>query len=140
MSRFIGIVLLAFSLLMSAPAQNPANAAASEAKIKQQLDETGMRLVKYAAANVQPPKNKKSVKKEGNEYVARYVEIDPASMRTELRPAAEPNAPRVGLVRYQEKHYECRGATKNAALKAECVPTRTRRLTEMISYDGKWSY
>ncbi len=139
MARFILALFVSASLFMSALPTTLAHAA-SEEVIKKQLDETGMRLVKYAAGSVQPPKSKKSVTKEGSEYVARYVEIDPASMRTELRPAAAPNTPRVGLVRYQEVHYECRGATKSAALKAECLPTRTRRLTEMISYDGKWSY
>ncbi len=117
----------------------PAQARESEAAIREKLQTLGQRLVQIAAKNVVPHKTKKAVKVEGNTHVAYYVEIDTTSLRTELRPG-ETSGYYVGLIKYKENHYQCRANSKQAALKADCYRTRSRNLTEIISYDGKWRY
>ena len=67
------------------------------------------------------------------------MEIDTVNVTTEMRPGSKGQY--VGVVRYQEKVYECRGKSRQAALGAQCVQTRSRRLSELIRYDGRaWQY
>ncbi len=139
MTRFFLSLFVCATLLAPHTFVSPLCAAESEATIKKKLDAIGLKLVRNAARSVLPSKDKKSVEKHGDGYVARYVEIDINSVRTKTDAPATKGAPRVGYIQYQEKHYECRGATKSAALNADCHITRTRKLTEMISYDGKWN-
>ncbi len=117
----------------------PAKAKESEAVIKEKLHTLGQKLVQTAAKNVVPRKSQKAVRKEGNAYIASYVEIDTQSLRTELRPS-ETKGKYVGLIKYHEHHYQCRGASQQEALKADCIRSRSRNLTEIISYSGKWIY
>ncbi len=116
-----------------------AQARESEPAIRAKLQSLGQKLVSVAAQNVIPQKAKKLVQKEGANFVAHYVEIDTQSLRTELHPA-DINGHYVGLIKYQEHHYHCRASSKQAALSADCIRTRSRNLTEIIAYDGKWRY
>lgn len=107
----------------------------SEAQIKKELDQMGHKLAAQSARTLLPNKAHKEVKKVGNEWVATYVEVDANHVTTELRPS---NAGQyVGFIRYQERIYECRGATREAALNAPCSQTRSRNLNELIRYDGR---
>lgn len=111
----------------------------SEAAIRADLDKVGRKLASQASRTVMPSKASKQVKKVNNEYVATYVEIDTVNVTTEMRPGSKGQY--VGVVRYQEKVFECRGKSRQAALGAQCVQTRSRRLSELIRYDGRaWQY
>ena len=46
------------------------------------------------------------------------------------------------IIEYMENGYECRGTTRAAAKSLkDCKPTKSRRVQELISYDGKkWQY
>ncbi len=71
--------------------------------------------------------------------VASYVAVDEDSVVTELRPGA--SGQYVGFVRYKENVFECRGASRQAALAAACQQVKARRINELIRYDGKsWQY
>ena len=101
-------------------------------------DKTGQSLVGRASRTVMPSKAHKEVRKVGKEYVATYVEVDTDSLTTEVRKGARGY---VGFIRYSEHVYECRGASKSAALSAPCEKIKTRNLNEMIRHDGKkWQY
>ncbi len=117
----------------------PSNARESEQVIKQKLESIAKKLVKSAADHVMPNAAKKDVHQENNQYVAYYIEIDQSSLRTEMR-SSEKAGNYVGLIKYKEVHYKCSAPTKQEALKAPCYRARSRNLTEIISYDGKWRY
>ena len=107
----------------------------SEAQIKAELDKMGQKLVNQSKRTLLPNKANKEVKKVGNEYVATYLEVDTNNVGTEMKPGA--NGQYVGFIRYQERVFECRGATRQAALSAPCTQVRARNLNELIRYDGK---
>ena len=113
--------------------------AASEAQIKADLDVVGKKLVSMAANNVIPKESKKSVSKVGKEYIARYNDVDSSSLVTSMQ--LSKNGQYVGFIRYAERSFECRGKNKAEALAAPCEKVGTRRMNEMIRYDGKaWRY
>lgn len=122
-----------------APEKAPAKAApVSQSKLEADLYKTGQSLVGRASRTVMPSKAHKEVPKVGKEYVATYVDVDTDSLTTEVRKGARGY---VGFIRYAEHVYECRGASKSAALSAPCEKIKTRNLNEMIRYDGKkWQY
>ena len=115
-----------------ASAKKAPRGAKSEAEISAELDRVGHKLALQASRTVMPSKASK-------EDVASYVEVDTSNVTTELRPGA--SGQYVGFIRYQEKIYECRGASKKEALSASCQQVRARRLNELIRYDGKeWQF
>lgn len=109
--------------------------AKSEAEIKAELDRMGHKLASQSARTLLPNKANKEVKKVGNQWVATYINVDTKNVTTELRPGA--NGQYVGFIRYQEEIMQCKGDTKQAALSAPCQKTGSRRLNELIRYDGK---
>ena len=113
----------------------------TEAEIRADLVRVGHRLASQAARTITPSKAGKHVAKSGNEYVASYIEIDPNTVSTHMKPGSHKGT-YVGFVRYQEKFMECRGASKKAALSStHCKQVKTRNLNEMIQFDGKsWKY
>ena len=122
-----------------ASAKKAPRGAKSEAEISAELDRVGHKLALQASRTVMPSKASKEVRKDGKDYVASYVEVDTSNVTTELRPGA--SGQYVGFIRYQEKIYECRGASKKEALSASCQQVRARRLNELIRYDGKeWQF
>lgn len=106
----------------------------SEAQIQKELDAMGQKLVNQSARTLLPNQAHKEVAKKGGEWVATYFNVDTNNVRTELRPGT--NGQYVGFIRYQEEIMECRGATKEAALSAPCKKVGSRRLNELIRYDG----
>ena len=99
-----------------APEKAPAKAApVSQSKLEADLYKTGQSLVGRASRTVMPSQAHKEERKGARGYV--------------------------GFIRYAEHVYECRGASKSAALSAPCEKIKTRNLNEMIRYDGKkWQY
>lgn len=117
-----------------ASASKSKKGAKSEEQIKKELDAMGNKLVAQSARTLLPNKANKEVKKRGSEWVATYIHVDTNNVRTELRPGA--NGQYVGFIRYQEEIMECKGATKQAALSAPCNKVASRRMNELIRYDG----
>lgn len=107
--------------------------------VQQKLDVVGKKLVRDAAANVVPNINKKEVTKDKDGYVAKYVAVDTNTLRTEVLPSTGSGGQYVGCIKYVENVYECRGKTRNEALKAPCSVVKSRRMNELIRYDGKWA-
>ncbi|MBR3663340.1 MAG: translation initiation factor 2 [Desulfovibrio sp.] len=112
----------------------------SEAEVRAALKETGHRLVLRASRTITPSKSNKAVRHSGNGYVATYISIDPENYSTDMRPASKAGQ-YVGFIRYSEQTFSCHGKTKAEALKAPCQATGSRRLNEMIHFDGhEWRY
>lgn len=137
-----GTAALALAAAQKAPAKaSPkATTAESEDVVKQKLDVAGRKLVQDAARTVTPSAKAKAVSQEGGEFVARYVDVDESSMTTEVRPATGPGGQYIGVIKYMENQYECRGKSKDEALKAPCAMVKSRRMNELIRYDGKWTF
>lgn len=107
----------------------------SEAQIKAELDAMGKKLAGQSARTLLPNKSKPDYRQVGKEWIASYIDVDTNNVTTELRPGSAGQY--VGFIRYQERFMECRGATKQAALKGNCQQVKTRNLNELIRYDGK---
>lgn len=143
----LGALLCAAApLAIAAAPQKPAAKAAPKGQtesietVQEKLDIVGKKLVNDAAKHVTPSAKAKAVALEDKEFVARYVEVDVASMSTEVRPATGPGGQYIGVIKYLENQYECRGKSKDEALKAPCAMVKSRRMNELIRYDGKWSF
>ena len=121
-------------------ASKPSGGQKSEAEIKAELDQAASQLVGRASRTITPSKANKSVKASSKGYVATYVHIDPKGYSTSMRPASKAGTYN-GFVNYSEQVYTCHGKTKAEALAANCSPSGSRRMKEMIHYDGhRWNY
>lgn len=119
--------------------KSSAKGAKTEAQIAAELEVVGRKLAAQAGRTVVPSKAKKDVRQVGKDFVASYVEVDESTVSTELRPGA--SGQYVGFVRYKENVYECRGASRQAALSAACQQVKARRINELIRYDGSsWQF
>lgn len=79
------------------------------------------------------------VKREGDGFVASYAELVRENTTRRVKRTNSPSAPYVGVFRYYELHYECRAASKKAALGGEFVKAKKVRVTEIFRYyNGKW--
>lgn len=107
--------------------------------VKLKLDDAGRKLVVKAAATVTPSIDKKAVSPDGNGFVARYTLVDTSEVVTEVIPATGSGGKFIGSIKYRENMFECRGATKEAALAAPCEKVKSRRMNELIRYDTKWN-
>lgn len=108
--------------------------------VQQKLDAVGKKLVRDAAVNVTPSIKNKDVVKDKDGYVAKYVAVDTNTLVTEVRPSTSPGSQYIGCIKYVENIYECRGKTKSEALKAPCTVVKSRRMNELVRYEGKWTY
>ena len=106
------------------------------------LDATGKQLTQKAARTITPNKANKQVKQVGKEYIATYIHIDADAVSTSMTPSTVTKGNYVGRISYSETTYQCKGKTKKEALAAtNCTSTGSRRVTEMINFDGKkWNY
>ena len=110
------------------------------AKVKSELAALGTKLVNNASRTIMPSAKSKAVAASEQGFVASYIDIDTSSMRAEVMPSKD-KGKYVGSIRYLENQYECPGATRAEALKAECVRKKSRRINELVRYEkGKWHY
>lgn len=124
----------------TAASKTAAKGARSEAQIKAELDQTAQKLVNQSSRTLLPNKAHKEVRQTGGQWVATYNEVNTKNFSTEMKPGSTPGM-YVGIIQYTENIFECRGATRQAALSAPCEQARSRRMRELISYDGKkWNY
>ncbi len=106
--------------------------------IQLQLVAHTQRYVNSIANNVIPNQKQKNVVVRGDEYVARYLVIDTNSATMEALPL-EKGSTYKAIITYHEVEYQCRGASKKAALDGEFSHAKTRRLIEILQYrQGRW--
>lgn len=110
--------------------------AKSEAQIREELDATGKKLASQAARTLMPNKSNPQYRQSGGMWIAKYIDVNPASVRTSMAPGSSKGL-YTGRVSYQEKVMECQGASKAAALSGSCKQVSGRNVTELIRYDGK---
>lgn len=131
-----------------APASTPVAAAPATPtstettlEVKAKLDSFAKMQVGRANETLQNNRAHVTVSKMGNGYVARYTEIDPTSLTTEIYPGSGPGCLYVGHIVYLEKVYESTGKTVAEAKAGNYTSPRARRIRELTRYDGtKWIY
>lgn len=110
----------------------------AEAKIKSELDAAGRKLAAQSSRTILPNINNPQIKKSGNQVIVSYIAVDPNNVTTQLQKSG--NNIYIGRISYAEHFMECRGATKEAAMKS-CTETRSKNLTELIRYNGReWEF
>ncbi|MBQ7456785.1 MAG: translation initiation factor 2 [Desulfovibrio sp.] len=112
----------------------------TEAQIREELSAIAKTILSRASRTITPSKSNKSVHAGSGKYVASYIAIDPTKYSTDMRPASKAGQ-YSGFIRYNEDTYHCTGKTRAEALKAPCSFVKSRRVNEMILYDGTaWRY
>lgn len=107
--------------------------------VHNKLDTLARAKLRHMNESLRPCQSRKDVVQNGNEFVARYMAVDPDSLSTDVHDAQGPGAKYVGLIVYHEQEFESRAATKEAALTGDFTVVKARRVTEIIRYDkGKW--
>ncbi|WP_035064215.1 hypothetical protein [Nitratidesulfovibrio termitidis] len=119
------------------PAKKPVGETIED--VHNKLDTLARAKLRHMNESLRPCQSRKDVVQNGNEFVARYMAVDPDSLSTDVHDAQGPGARYVGLIVYHEQEYESRAATKEAALTGNFSVVKARRVTEIIRYDkGKW--
>ena len=107
------------------------------------LDDFAKNTIATLNRCVVPSSGKKEVLKNGDgSFTARYIEIDPGSLKTWYKQPEKPGpVAYVGYMSYNEVEYHCTASSKAAAEKGPFVPKSNKMLTELIKhYNGKWTY
>lgn len=109
--------------------------------VKAKLDSFAKLHVVRANQTLQNNRAHMKVAKAGKGYIARYTEVDPTTMTTEIYPGKGPGCQYVGHIVYLEKIYECTGKTVSEAKTGSFTSPKARRIREITRYDGKkWIY
>lgn len=129
----------------AAPKAAPAgkSAANSPEALQKGLDDFAKTTIATLNRCVVPSSGKKEVLKNGDgSFTARYIEIDPGSVKTWYKQPEKPGpVAYVGYMSYNEVEYHCTAPSKAAAEKGPFVPKSNKMLTELIKhYNGKWTY
>jgi hypothetical protein len=122
----------------------PAAGKSPDEIMHQKLEEFGRDAVERMNKHALPSQGKKEVlKNKDGSYTARYVSIDPASLRVSFKKAEPPagTVSHIGYLHYVEREYFCTAPTAEAAKNGPFEPKISRGQTELIKYmRGKWSY
>lgn len=147
MKKSTFLALLLASVLLCAGQANAAKTGAlppqaeTTLDVKAKLDSFAKSYVAQANNSLQNNRQRVAVTKEKGKFVARFSEVDPDTLTTEIYPGKGPKCQYVGHIVYLEKVYECIGDSKNAAKSGEFKQARARRVRELTRYDGsKWIY
>lgn len=107
--------------------------------VHNKLETLARAKLRHMNESLRPCQTRKDVVRNGTEFVARYLAVDPDSLSTDVHDAQGPGAKYVGLIVYHEQEFENRADTREAALTGSFTLVRARRVTEIIRYDkGKW--
>lgn len=146
LSRSFHLCLFVAALLLLPQPAEAASAAQKTAQaettleVKAKLDAFARAHINKCNATLVPCRTAMSVKKEKGRYVARYLEVDPSTLTTEIYEGKKPGS-YLGHIVYLEKTYECVGKTKGAAESGPFKAVKARRVRELTSYDkGAWRY
>ncbi|MDR2488780.1 MAG: hypothetical protein LBD42_04735 [Desulfovibrio sp.] len=126
-----------------AKAQAPAKAAKSPEELQKQLEAFAADTIGKLNRHALPSLNKKEIKQNADgSFTARYVAIDPATIKTSYKKTDKPGpVPYIGYMSYNEAEYHCTAATKADAEKGPFTVKKAKMLTELIKYaNGKWTY
>ena len=110
------------------------------------MDAARCRFVEFAGRwlgtigrNLRHTKADMQVVPDGAGFVARFVRLDPEGATFSIKPSGSGSSPFVGVLRYEEHHYEARGGTRDAAAAGPFSRVRRMRVTEIFRFvSGRW--
>lgn len=121
----------------------PAGHTHSPEVLQRGLDEFAHKTIATLNRCVVPSLGKKEITKNADgTFTARYIEIDPKSIRTSYKTPNKPGpVAYIGYMSYNEIEYHCTAPSKTAAEKGPFAPKNSKMLTELIKHlNGKWTY
>lgn len=81
----------------------------------------------------------KQVLREGGVSIARFVRLAPSTATFSIKPSSSGSAAFVGVLRYEEHHFEGRGPTDAAAVEGPFQRVRRMRITQIFRFvGGRW--
>jgi len=107
-----------------------------------QFDAFARKWVGTISRNLRHTAADMALQRDGGGVVARFMEVDHDSLELQVKPSASGGAacPFVGVLRYQEHHYESRAASEAEARQGPFTRTKTQRVTEIFRYvSGRWT-
>ncbi|MBP3731496.1 MAG: hypothetical protein J6I40_08520 [Mailhella sp.] len=111
----------------------------SEAQAKAELDEFVASYVERANKSMNGSKNKPKIFTRKGMQVVQYSEIDPKTVRADMRKSVSKHFDYVASMHYMEKTYESVAKTQKAAKKGPFRMVNSRSCTELPRYfNGKW--
>ncbi|OMQ02798.1 hypothetical protein BW722_04880 [Lawsonia intracellularis] len=112
----------------------------SEQEVKEKLEHFAKEYLCQANKNLKCNRDAKFITKVGDEFIAKFHEVDIDSLSIELYPSSSSKSILyVGYVIYIEKCYECRAKTKVEAEQGNFKVTAGRRVRELARFtNGKW--
>ena len=130
------IVAMALCVFFSAPCFSHA---ANEAKIQADLDNFVHQYVSTANRRMAVSRAKPQIVKRGSKYIAMFTEIDPKTVKAQMRKSNSKHFDYVATLSYNELTYESEGKSRKDAAKGEFRCVKVRKLTELPRYvKGKW--
>ena len=123
--------------------KSASSAANSPEALQKGLDDFAKNTITTLNRCVVPSSGKKEVTKNADgTFTARYIAIDPNSIKTSYKTPDKPGpVSYIGYMSYNESEYYCTAATKAEAEKGPFTPRNTKFLTELIKHlNGKWTY
>lgn len=101
--------------------------------------EFAVRWMGTIGRNLRHTESDKQVLREGGGYVARFVRLDSSSASFSIKPSTSGSAPFIGVLRYEEHHFEGRGPSGSEAVSGPFQRVRRLRVTEIFRFvDGRW--
>lgn len=126
------------------PAPKPAgNAPAASAadKVQSDLDTYAQWYLQTMNKEIRPGMSSKEVVKHPDGFIARYMQIDPASLKTSYSVSENKAVAYIGRVMFHRVEYVCIAKSKEQALAGPFVEANRQPVTELIMHmKGKWTY
>lgn len=98
-------------------------------------------LAKNNRSYVKGTREHVKVTQEGSTYVAQYMQSEPSSLETLVKPSEYEHTPFIGVMRYEEKLFRSEGPTAEAAKSGTFQEVDSTRITEIFRYaKNKWQY
>lgn len=110
--------------------------------VQTQFDAFARKWVGTISRNLRHTAADMALHRDGGGVVARFMEVDHDSLELQVKPSASGGAscPYVGVLRYQEHHYEARAASEAEARQGPFTRVKTQRVTEIFRYvSGRWT-
>lgn len=127
---------------ISEAAQRNSTAAAQDpAKIQSDLDTYAVWYIETMNRELKPGEKSKEVAKHPDGYMARYMMIDPASLKTSYTVSQNKAVAYIGRVMFHRVEYVCIAKSREQALAGPFVESNRQPVTELIMHlKGKWTY
>lgn len=109
--------------------------------VQAKLDSFAKTHVNRANETLRPNRQNVAVRREGNQYMAWFSEVDTVTLKTELYPSRTPGCQYVGHVVYIENIIASYGKTEKEARAGVFKQIKSKRVRELTRYDkGVWVY